>query len=111
MLSPTFFINVFYLDLFCIHVFVDDVIEKKCNCKNKSVCPLDGNCKQNDVIYKCIASTSVNPDKVYLGTAEGEFKKRYCNHNKPFRHRSYANETTLSKYVLEMKDKYNEMPS
>ena len=29
MLSPTFFINVFYLDLFCIHVCVDDVIEKK----------------------------------------------------------------------------------
>ena len=28
MLSPTFFINVFYLDLFCIHVCVDDVIEK-----------------------------------------------------------------------------------
>ena len=29
MLSPTFFINVFYLVLFCIHVCVDDVIEKK----------------------------------------------------------------------------------
>ena len=29
MLSPTFFINVFYLDLFCIHVCVDDVLEKK----------------------------------------------------------------------------------
>ena len=83
----------------------------KCNCRNESVCSLDGNCQQNDLIYKCIASTSVNPDKVYLGTAEGEFKKRYYNHDKSFRHRSYANETTLSKYVWEIKDKCNEMPS
>ena len=58
-----------------------------------------------------MASTSVNSDKVYLGTAEGEFKERYFNHNKSFRHRSYANETTLSKYVWEIKDKCNEMPS
>ena len=83
----------------------------KCNCRNKIACTLDCNCQQNDVIYKCIASTSVNPDKVYLGTAKGEFKQRYHNHNKSFRHRSYANKTTLSKYIWEIKDKYNEMPS
>ena len=29
-----------------------------------------------DNAYKCIASTSTNPDKTYLGTAEGDFKKR-----------------------------------
>lgn len=29
MLSAMFFINVFYLALFCLHVCVDDVIEKK----------------------------------------------------------------------------------
>ena len=39
MLSPTFFINVFYLDLFCIHVCVDDVIEKK-NSKVPLIPPL-----------------------------------------------------------------------
>ena len=83
----------------------------KCNCRNKSVCPLDCNCQQNDVIYKCIASISVNPDRVNLGTAEGELKKRYYNHNKSFRHRSYANKITLSKYVWEIKDKCNEMHS
>ena len=83
----------------------------KSNYRNKSVCPLDGNYQQNDVIYKCIASTSVNPEKVSLGTTEGKFKKRYYNHNKSFRHHSYANETTLFKYVWEVKDKYNEMLS
>ena len=24
-----------------------------------------------DIVYKCIASKSVNPDKTYLGTVEG----------------------------------------
>ena len=41
--------------------------------------------------------------------AKEEFKKWY-NHNKLFRHRSYTNETTLSKYVWTIKDSYNEMP-
>ena len=27
-------------------------------------------------IYKCIALTSGHPGKVYLGTAEGDFKKK-----------------------------------
>ena len=48
---------------------------------------------------------------MYLDTVEEEFKKRYYNHNKLFRNRSYANETALSKYVWEIKDKCNEMPS
>ena len=85
--------------------------DMKRNCRNKNVYPLDGYCQQNDVICQCIASTSVIPEKLYWGTAEGEFKKRYYNHNKSFKHRSYANEITLSKYIWEIKDKYNEMPS
>ena len=40
--------------------------DPKCNCRNKSDCPLDGNCQKKEVIYKCIASTTFNPDKVYL---------------------------------------------
>ena len=64
-----------------------------------------------ELIYKCIAPTTTNPNKVYLGTAEGYFKIRYNSHKKSFRHRKYGNDTTLSKYVWEMKDKYNEMPS
>ena len=45
-----------------------------CNCRNSSIFPLNGHCQQNDVIYKCIAFISVNPDKVYLRTAEGTLK-------------------------------------
>ena len=55
-----------------------------CNCRAKYECPLDGKCRAKDVVYKCVASTSINPGKVYLGTAEGEFKERFYNHKKSF---------------------------
>ena len=54
--------------------------EQPCNCRKKEDCPLEGKCRTENIIYKCIASTSGHPDKVYLGTAEGDLKKRYYNH-------------------------------
>ena len=83
----------------------------QCNCKNKSDCPLDGNCQTSDTVYKCIASTTINPDKIYLRTAEENFKKRYYNHKTSFKNREKTNDTTLSKHVWEVKDKYKETPS
>ena len=84
---------------------------KPCNCRNKSACPLNGQCQSQDIIYKCTVSTSVNPDKVYLGTAEGDFKKRYGNHTKSFRNKRYTNDTSLSEYIWETKEKHQENPS
>ena len=65
---------------------------KPCNCRTKSKCP-------------------ANPDKVYLGTAEGDFKKRYHNHAKSFRNKRYTNDTSLSKYIWEIDEKHQENPS
>ena len=48
---------------------------------------------------------------IYLGTAEGDFKKRYYNHTKSFRNKRYTNDTSLSKYIWEIKEKYQENPS
>ena len=77
-----------------------------CNCRNKGDCPLDGLCQTNDIIYKCVVSTKIMPEKVYLRTAEGDFKKRYYNHRKLFKNRLYECDTTLSKYIWEIRDKY-----
>ena len=51
----------------------------------------------------------MNPDKTYLGTAEWDFKKRYNNHTKS--ESKGKQETTLSKYIWEIKKVYNEMPA
>ena len=55
-----------------------DVKESKsCNCRVKSECPLNGQYQVTDIIYKCTALSPGKPNKVYLETAEGDFKKRF----------------------------------
>ena len=84
---------------------------KPCNCRKKDECPLNEQYLAQDIAYKCIASTSVKPDKPYLGTPESDFKKRYNNHKNSFRHERYSKDTTLSKYIWEIKKDYNGMPT
>ena len=53
-----------------------DVKESKsCNWRIKSKCPLNGQCQVTDIIYKCTVLSPEETNKVYLGTAEGDFKK------------------------------------
>ena len=84
---------------------------KPCSCRNKDACPLKEQCLAQDIVCKCIASISINLDKTYLGTAEGDFKKRYNNHTKSFRQKRYRKETTLFKYIWEIQKEYNKMPT
>ena len=51
------------------------------------------------------------PNKVYLGTAQGEFKKRFYNHNTRTKNESKRNDTTLAKYVWDLKLKHTVTPT
>ena len=82
-----------------------------CNCRKKEECPLEGKCRVNDVIYKCIVSATGFPNKVYLGTAEGEFKKRFYNHNSSFKNELKMSNTTLANPVWDLKLKHNVTPT
>ena len=55
---------------------------KDCNCRKKEESPLESKYRSEDVICKCVATATGYLRKVYLGTAEGHFKQRYCNHKK-----------------------------
>ena len=46
-----------------------------CNCRKKHECLLDDKCKAENIVYKCAASVDGYPNKVYLDTAEGDFKQ------------------------------------
>ena len=55
-----------------------------CNCRGKEECLVEGKCRANNLVYKCIASAAGFAYKFYFGTAGGEFKKRFYNHNTSF---------------------------
>ena len=61
--------------------------------------------------YKCVASVHGYPNKVYLVTAEGDFKQRFYNHRMSFNNEGHSTDTALSKYVWEIKRKLKIMPS
>ena len=52
---------------------------KSCNCRVKSECPLNGQCQVTGITYKCTALSLDKPNKVYLGTAEGDLKSDFIN--------------------------------
>ena len=80
----------------------NDSNNRKCNCRSKPNFPLNGECLTQCLVYKATRATSKN-SFFYYGTSEGEFKTRYNNHTKSFRHRECMNETELSKHVWNLK--------
>ena len=73
--------------------------EESCNCRNKNNYPLDGKCLTPNIIYEAqIMSNQLNyKQKVYIRTAETDFKHRFNNHTKSFKLENYENDTELSK--------------
>ena len=75
-----------------------------CNCRDENGCPLNGNCRTENVVHKCTSLTKSNVKKVYLDVSEGEFKKNwYYKHQQSFRNENYKNSTTLSTYLWSIK--------
>ena len=81
--------------------------EPTCNCRTKANCPLNGNCQVKCIVYKAAVITE-SESLVYYGASEGDFKMRYNNHTKSFRHRKYENDTELSKCLWKLKDEDTE---
>ena len=59
---------------------------------------------EKSVIYQAIV-TSVEGTESYVGLTDTEFKTRYGNHRQSFKKPAYRNQTELSKYVWQLKDK------
>ena len=87
------------------------MVFKRNESREKEECRLEGKCRVNAVIYKSIVSATGFPNKVHLGTAEGEFKKRFYNHNSSFKNELKMNDTTLAKHVWDLKLKHNVTPT
>ena len=72
---------------------------------------MEGKSRTENVIFKCIVSTSGHPpDKAYLGTAEGDFKKRCYNHISSFKNKTQMKNTitpTLKWYIVKSVPSYS----
>ena len=87
------------------NVINKDVKESKsCNCRAESERPLNGQCQVTDIIYKFTVLSPDKANKVYLGTTEGDFKNQFYNNRKSFNNEGSANDTTISKYIWELKE-------
>ena len=77
--------------------------EKKCNCRKKEECPLNGECLVNEVVYQATVKTK-DTKETYIGLTAKEFKARYRNHQMSFRHEKRKNETELRKHLWKLKE-------
>ena len=68
-------------------------------------CPLQKKCLTKGVVYKAEIKTKEDREtKEYIGMTANDFKVRYQNHIKSFKHKRYEFDTELSKYVWKLKN-------
>ena len=81
--------------------YLKSIEQRACNWLNKDTCPLEQKCLTTNIDYKVKATSSNGnyPKKVYCGSCETTFKKRFSNHKKSFNLIEYENNTELSKEI------------
>ena len=83
-----------------------NVPDKRCNCRDKSTCPMDGDCQVRCIVYKAtVQHTGREQRHEYLGLTEPPFKQRYNNHMSTTRHERMEKSTELSKCIWKLKRK------
>ena len=84
---------------------VPDPNVRTCNCppNSRDICPLDGKCMTESVVYRAEVATQ-GVTKVYTGATQPFFKKRLAVHKHSFVNREREVDTCLSKYIWQLKD-------
>ena len=78
---------------------------KLCNCRNRTLCPLQGNCLQKGVVYQAtVTQTNTMREDIYIGITENEFKTRYNQHTSSFRLSHKSSTTSLSEHIWKLKE-------
>ena len=86
-----------------LNTIVDQIpADETCNCRNKTECPLPGKCQIESVIYQASVNTATG-EETYIGLTANSFKARWGGHKSSFKAETRKKETTLSKYIWELK--------
>ena len=80
--------------------------KKSCNCSRGKQCPLDGKCKQNNIVYEATIESNIAnyQPKTYIGSCSTTFKERFGNHKQSIENKDYSEQTSLSKECWKIKD-------
>ena len=82
--------------------------KKNCNCRGgESSCPLEGECQTKSLVYRAEVA-SRGELKEYLGQASNTFKLRFNGHTDSFRNEWKEKDTTLRKYIWNLKRREQE---
>jgi len=60
-------------------------VSPTCNCRNKTDCSLNGDCRKKSVIYEATVTVQNMATRSYIGLCEIEFKTRWYNHKQSSR--------------------------
>ena len=82
----------------------NDTNDSNCNYRNSNMCPMDGKCDDQNMIYQAEVTTPTSRE-TYIGLCDTTFKLRYRNHVCSFKNERYKHATELSKYIWSLKDK------
>ena len=79
--------------------------EQKCNCIRKELCPLNGNCQAENIVYEATITCyeRTYSENIYKGKAEITLKKKDCHHKRSVNLIAYKNDTELSKEFWNIK--------
>ena len=77
--------------------------KKECNCR-KFVCPVEGKCLQEGVVYQATIKRGDGQKDTYIGLTANSFKDRWRNHRSNFKTRNPKNATALSKHIWKLED-------
>ena len=76
---------------------------RTCNCRG--LCPLNGQCLIEGVVYRADISTNdPNDERFYHGSTGSSFKTRHNGHNLSLNNEKYKHQTTLSTHAWQLKD-------
>ena len=78
-----------------------------CNCRVKNNCPLENKCLTTNVVYRADVTVSApaQESKFYIGLTGNSMKQRVASHKTSFSHEKYREQTRLSMFIWDLKDK------
>ena len=75
---------------------------RTCSCTRNKECLLNNQCLTSCIVYQATVTQPNQETKTYIGLTSTDFKARLANHKQSFQNPD-VNQTSLSKYVLELK--------